>query len=186
MTKTDYCWGVAVFLGLILTPALAQELSDYADPESPGLFSAVLWWTVLGAGLCGLGCFYLWHKHFWKWDFFWPYYLALTLAGLLVVLPPYFNNNLYGWFGRDCFQDYIVSSDRVVAEGSRPNECVDARENIEALGIAWFIRKYQDGILDSSPLTTTEIEIVYGFFIAVWTAFITLVFVVLYKMTRIK
>ncbi|MGH8476119.1 MAG: hypothetical protein ACRERS_01850 [Methylococcales bacterium] len=186
MTKATYCSGVITVFVLALGQALAQNTTDYADPQSPEGFSTWLWIAVSMASVLGLGIFYLMHKRFWAMDYMLPYPLVLLIAWLFVLVPFYVDQNSYGWFGRDCFQDYIVSSDRVVAQGSRPTECVDARENISALGIGYAIRKYQDGFLDSSPLTTGEIEFVYALLIALWTLGLTGLLLYLYRKFRFK
>ncbi|MGH8551348.1 MAG: hypothetical protein ACRERU_22615 [Methylococcales bacterium] len=165
--------GIIVFIGLAFRLAWAQGPTDYADPQSPIGFAGWLWITVACSGLCGLGFFYIMHKRWWPRDTLVPLPVSVVFAYLFVLVPHWGDNNIYGWFGRDCFHEYIVSGDREVAEGGRASECVEARENIKALGIRFAIRNSQESFLEFRPLTTREIEVVYATLIAVWTLCLT-------------
>lgn len=186
MTRASYCSGFVVLVILVVTQAAAQGTSDYADPQYPEGFSTWLWIAVSVASLLGLGIFILMHKRYWAWDHFLPYPMAMAIALLIVSVPSYVDQNFFGWFGRDCFQGYIVSGDRVLTDGARPAECVDARENIEALGIRYVIRKYQENMLDFSPLTTAEIVVVYGLMIVLWTGIFSGILIYSFRKVKIK
>ena len=188
MNKLGFSLVIMVFFGLISGNAWSEgaDASDLADPQTVVGFSRWLWTIVIVSGLIGLGVFQFMHKRFLPHDIIVPLPVSLLVAGFLLLIPPYFDNNIYGWFGRDCFQDYIVSGDRVVAKGERPIECAEAREGIEALGISFVIRHYKNSFLDNSYLTTLEIEFVYALMLTLWTLSLTVLLLWVYRSVNFK
>jgi hypothetical protein len=156
--------------------AAAAPLDDavVSDPQYPEFFSNWLWGVVALSSTLAFGVFFVLHRKFLPYDSVIPLFASLLVISGLVMLPAYFDQNFYGWFGKDCFKSNVVTASREPADWAapknlRPGQCIDARENVEALGIRSTIRYYQKGFLDYSPLTTGEIEFVYSSLLIAWT-----------------
>ncbi|MCX7110619.1 MAG: hypothetical protein NTX45_10930 [Proteobacteria bacterium] len=179
-------------LGFIGSFAWGEPLVDASiDPQAPSSFSHWLWASVFISSGLAFAMFLYMHKNFMPYDYLMPQLLSLLITYALVVGPVYWNKNIYGWFGEDCFLDAVVTENREEAvwaepKQSRPAECVYARENIEALGIKLIIKNYQKGFLDYRPLTTNEIMFIYAAMLILWTLFLDILWLYLYKKIVIK
>ena len=183
---------LSVSLGLVCSLAWGEPLGDASiDPQAPTSFSHWLWGVVFISSGAAFAVFLYMHKNFLPYDYLLPPLLSLVFTYLLVVGPTYWNKNVYGWFGEDCFDDAVVTENREEAvwaepKQSRPAECVYARENIEALGIKLVIKNYQKGFLDYRPLTTNEILFIYAALMMAWTLLLDLIWLYLYNKIIIK
>ena len=188
MNKLGFSLVIMVFFGLASGHAWAEgaAAADLSDPPTASGFSAWLWWVLVLSGLFGLGVFYFMHKRFLARDRIVPYPASILMAGLLLLGPVYFDSSIYGGFSRDCFEDYIVSGDRVLAKGELAYNCAEARENVGALGIGFVIRHYKDSVLESNYLTTVEIEVFYTVMLTLWTLLLTYLLLYGYKIKIIK
>jgi hypothetical protein len=178
MKKCSAVLTVVLFALMFVAPdlALAESVdeADYSDPQYPEFFSNWLWgMVVLSSGLA-FGVFYVLQKNYLPYDTTIPLFASLVFISALILMPSYIDKNFYGWFGDDCFKENVVTANREPADwpapiNLRPGECIEARENVEALGIKSTIRSYQKGFLDYRPLTTGEIEFIYSILLMVWT-----------------
>jgi len=161
----------------VFTSDLVAAMPDdgsISDPRYPEWFSTWLWIAVVLSGVLAFGVFFILHKKFLPYDAGIPMLVSLLFIWCLVILPAKFDQNFYGWFGEDCFNSNVVTDSREPADWAepktlRPSQCIEARENISALGIKNAVQSYQKGFLDYRPLTTGEIEFIYGCLLTVWT-----------------
>lgn len=169
---------IALFTLLAFIYGLAQSAplddASVSDPQYPEFFSAWLWGVALTSSALAFGVFFILHKNFLPYDAIIPLLVSWLFIAGLVILPTYFDQNFYGWFGEDCFKSNVVTTTREPADWAapknlRPGQCIEARENVEAIGIRSTIRYYQKGFLDYRPLTTGEIKFVYSGLLIAWT-----------------
>jgi hypothetical protein len=188
---------VTIFLiaivGLAFGVGWAAPLDDAAttDPQYPEFFSKWLYGVVIVSGIVSFACFYVMHKKFLPYDVIAPLFVALVAIYLFAVIPVQMNKNFFGWFSEDCFKDNVVTEQREVGDwpapkNLRPGECIEARENVEAIGIKFFIRHYQQGVLDYRPLTTGEVKFFYSTLLILWTWALYGLGLLLYKQLVIK
>ncbi|PZN82425.1 MAG: hypothetical protein DM484_06405 [Candidatus Methylumidiphilus alinenensis] len=181
---------IAIF-GMAFGIGWAAPDDAATDPQYPEFFSKWLYLVVIVSGLVSLASFYILHKKFLPYDAVVPLFVALLSIYALAVLPVQVNKNFFGWFSEDCFKDNVVNEQREANEWAapknlRPGECIEARENVEAIGIKFFIRHYQQGVLDYRPLTTGEVKFFYATLLILWTWTLYGLGLLLYKQLVIK